>query len=690
MVHPAPSESHDSSGAAAGSGISQRPADLAALTSHDDFLLELGEVLAGRASVHPTDSLDAALERLSAARGRRILAIDARGAGNVRADVERAAHTVRDAMILVFADASTEKTVAAAVKGTRVFAVLPLPMEAGKTSAVIDAALANAAEHNAPRPTAPLGTRRVLGERPSTGQAAANDRARPEKPRAGPRGKLLAAAVVGLALALSAGAAWWQMRGSPSAVQTPSKSAPQASYAALTKPVVDRSIVQGRVSDLLEKASRAMFERHFTSPKGDNALVFYRSVLAADPTNAEAQNGLQRVVSVLVSRFTVDLNRAHYGRASLALATLQFAQPKNPHIAPFHAELSSALVEQALSSGQKGAVPALIDQAARWGVSPIQIKAWQKQLGTLQHHEHIQTLAHRVSARAAAGRLTGPHSAESAFAQLRTIAPHTKTTRSAAQTLIRALLGGAQRAGLAGQPAQQDRWLNAARSAGATTQQVDAVRQRIAGARTHAAALQVAQLLGRVRARLASGALLEPLADNAAYYLHAVDQANPDPAQQATANQLRGRLVGALVTQAKAAARAGEHATALRDLAAARRWGASASTLAATAKAAAKPAAPTAAQLAQVAANLRRTHYVAPIYPHGALARGVSGQVIVQYTVDMAGRTRHLQVISSKPGVVFTRAALNAIRRWRYAPPRFHGRPVSVPVRTLIRFELPN
>ena len=37
----------------------QRPADLAALTMRDDFLLELGEVLGGRAGVHPADSLDA-------------------------------------------------------------------------------------------------------------------------------------------------------------------------------------------------------------------------------------------------------------------------------------------------------------------------------------------------------------------------------------------------------------------------------------------------------------------------------------------------------------------------------------------------------------------------------------------------------------------------------------------------------
>jgi outer membrane biosynthesis protein TonB len=38
---------------------------------------------------------------------------------------------------------------------------------------------------------------------------------------------------------------------------------------------------------------------------------------------------------------------------------------------------------------------------------------------------------------------------------------------------------------------------------------------------------------------------------------------------------------------------------------------------------------------------------------------------------------------------VFDSAALNAIRHWRYAPTVINGTPVEVPVRTLMRFELP-
>ncbi|MHB1541466.1 MAG: energy transducer TonB, partial [Steroidobacteraceae bacterium] len=111
---------------------------------------------------------------------------------------------------------------------------------------------------------------------------------------------------------------------------------------------------------------------------------------------------------------------------------------------------------------------------------------------------------------------------------------------------------------------------------------------------------------------------------------------------------------------------------------------------AATAIAAEPPAAPTPAQLAAVARQLRRIHYVAPAYPQRALASGLSGEVTVQYVVNTQGRTRQLQVINSRPGAIFNRAALRAIRRWRYSRPEFRGRPVSVPVRTEIRFVLPN
>ncbi len=157
MAHPASKASQDLAGAPAAPGspsFVQHPADLAALTGRDDFLLELGELLGGRASVHPADSIEAALERLGEARGTRVLAIDTRDTGDVRVNVARASQQTPDALILVFTEAQSEKETAAALKGTRVFAVLPVPLEADKTAAVLEAALTHAGRGAADRHSA--------------------------------------------------------------------------------------------------------------------------------------------------------------------------------------------------------------------------------------------------------------------------------------------------------------------------------------------------------------------------------------------------------------------------------------------------------------------------------------------------------------------------------------------------------
>ncbi len=109
---------------------------------------------------------------------------------------------------------------------------------------------------------------------------------------------------------------------------------PSQTAAALPQPAVDTSIVAGQVDDLLEKARLAMRDRRYTAPTGDNALVYYRSALAADPANGEAKDGLRRVGDVLISRFNDAISGAHYSDAALALATLKLVAPSDPHVGP--------------------------------------------------------------------------------------------------------------------------------------------------------------------------------------------------------------------------------------------------------------------------------------------------------------------------------------------------------------------
>ncbi len=690
MAHPAQSESRDSAhdgSSSAAPGAARTQVGVTALTHHDDFLLELGECLGGRASVQPAESIDAALEQLGAVRGGQVLAIDARKSGDVRADVEQASKRTPHAVVLVFTDAGAEKTVAAAVKGTKVFAVLPLPMEPGKTAAVLEAAMADALRNSAPAQPAPA--------RPSRRASAEAEAATAGSERtAGGRSKRLWLAVGAGVLVIAVGAGIFLMQRHPAAPSMTAAHGPGAHahgpIAALHRPAVDTSIVRGRVENLLEKASRAMFERHFTAPRGANALVYYRSVLAVDPTNGEALNGLLRVSNVLISQFRDAMAQGHYNGAALALATLRLAEPSDTHIRPFGIELSQAVVNQAFANGQRSALPTLIAQAARRGVPATQIAAWQSKLTHLKHEHRIQAIAKQIAHRIDVGRLTGAASAQSALARLRTLAPTAPATQSAGQALLEAMLYRARQAGLRGQTAAENTWLAAARRAGATTQALAAARAQIRFDRARVAHGKVTQMLARARARLAAGALLRPGNDSAAYYLTAIAAAHPDPSEAAAADRLRSALAGALVARAKSQAHAGQHAAALADLAAAHHWGASVTALHAAAALATPASPPTSAQLAEVARQLRRTHYVAPSYPQRALEQRVAGQVTVQYTVGRSGRTRDVRVISATPPRVFNRAVLEAIRRWRYAPPMLHGKPIDVPVRTMIRFVLPN
>lgn len=702
MANPASSASHEPSGVP-GSQVApasaQHPADLAALTGRDDFLLELGEVLGGRASVHPADSIEAAIEQLSHARHRQLLVIDSRDTGEVRSNVERAAGKIPGAVILVFAEAQAEKDIAAALKGTKVFAVLPVPVEYTKTAAVLEAALGDTDQDiakghraaaaidssaDAPRP--------MRSQLPLQRQASAE----PDAPVAR---RLPLWSAVGAGVLAAAGATWFLMHGKPHA--SAATSAGHAATTAITRhvtsvaqPVVDTSIVQGRVDDLLDKARRAMFHRHFTTPKGANALVYYRSVLAADPHNGEALDGLRRVGNVLVSRFSDAIGRSQFPVAALALATLKVAQPSDPRIPAFQRQLYVGEISQALAGNHAGHAAAMLAQAAESGVPPAALSGLQARVAQLQQSQQARNLATAVANSIRADNLTGPGGAQAELARLRTVAPTANATQRATQALTEAMLAKARQDALAGNSVEESHWLAAAQSNGASATDIAAFQRQLAAEEAGAAQAKVKGLLARALSRIESGALTSPAADSAAYYLLTVEHAHPTGAILAAEQHERTELASKLLARAENEARAGNAAASQADLTQARQWGATAAEIrAATGAGLAalrQGGQPTSADLVRLAGELQRVRYTPPSYPDRALSERITGDVTVQYVVDKQGVPRDVRVISARPSGVFDRATLDAIRSWRYKPVSFHGHPVAVPVRTLIRFVLPN
>ena len=78
-----------------------------------------------------------------------------------------------------------------------------------------------------------------------------------------------------------------------------------------------------------------------------------------------------------------------------------------------------------------------------------------------------------------------------------------------------------------------------------------------------------------------------------------------------------------------------------------------------------------------------------PDYPMQARQRGIEGWVVVEFTISTAGTVKDAEVVASEPGNVFDRAAINAVRKWKYNPKIEDGKPVERPgVKVRLDFEM--
>ncbi len=75
-------------------------------------------------------------------------------------------------------------------------------------------------------------------------------------------------------------------------------------------------------------------------------------------------------------------------------------------------------------------------------------------------------------------------------------------------------------------------------------------------------------------------------------------------------------------------------------------------------------------------------------YPPAAKKKGIQGHVLLSVLVDESGAVVEAQVLESSPPGVFDASALEGIRRWRFSPARYQGKPVETWVQQKIVFQL--
>lgn len=79
-----------------------------------------------------------------------------------------------------------------------------------------------------------------------------------------------------------------------------------------------------------------------------------------------------------------------------------------------------------------------------------------------------------------------------------------------------------------------------------------------------------------------------------------------------------------------------------------------------------------------------RVAYVAPLYPPIALAARKSGMVILEAVIDENGSVRDVKVLRSDP--LFDRAAMEAVKQWRFTPTLLNGQPVPIVMTVTVGF----
>ena len=76
---------------------------------------------------------------------------------------------------------------------------------------------------------------------------------------------------------------------------------------------------------------------------------------------------------------------------------------------------------------------------------------------------------------------------------------------------------------------------------------------------------------------------------------------------------------------------------------------------------------------------------VQPTYPQAALAAHTQGAVQIEATINKEGNVTNLKVL--RGDAVLARAALDAVRQWRYKPYYLNGEPVEIQTQITVNFK---
>ena len=95
-------------------------------------------------------------------------------------------------------------------------------------------------------------------------------------------------------------------------------------------------------SDKLSQANQAFAEGKYIAPATKNALYYYEQILADEPKNKQALNGIQKIIKLYANRTENALSNGQISEATTSLEILNEIDPKFPLIQSFRNRLAQA------------------------------------------------------------------------------------------------------------------------------------------------------------------------------------------------------------------------------------------------------------------------------------------------------------------------------------------------------------
>lgn len=281
--------------------------DVVVLTSDASLLEALRSAAGSEHALWEAASADAAVDYLVGGRCDVLIADLGSLRGDVASLLERLQVQFPELIFMATGRREEEGAIASLLSSGRIYRFLHKPISPGRAFQFLNAATRRYNEQRDGQPIALQTVRTITRQRPYIGKVAVA------------AGGILAA-VVAFVL--------WQSRdrGLPATLQTTH---------------VGDAPVEDVIKAKLGSAQIAYLSGRLIDPRGDNALEYYKAVLAMQPNHAEATVGVKKVVDTLEQRVVKALQERNASRVVTAWTALQRAAPNHPQLDALRAQLSA-------------------------------------------------------------------------------------------------------------------------------------------------------------------------------------------------------------------------------------------------------------------------------------------------------------------------------------------------------------